>query len=124
MTSTGNGQQATIPVTLAINPAPQKIVLSQTGLDLHCGRAGRNADPQSFGILNTGSGSMTWAATANTLSGSGWLNLSTTTGTVTRPFLDVSFVNVSVNAASLAAGTYFGNIQVTASGASNSPQRC
>jgi trimeric autotransporter adhesin len=120
--SPDNGQQITVPATLAINPTPQKIVLSQTGLTFTAVAQGGAPIPQTFGILNTGSGSMTWGATANTLSGSGWLSISPTTGTVTTPFLDVSFVNVSVNAASLAAGTYYGNVQVTAPGASNSPQ--
>lgn len=52
-----------------------------------------------------------------------WLaSLSTNTGTVNRPFLDVSFVNVIVNAGTLIAGTYYGNVTVTGTGASNSPQ--
>ena len=120
--SPNTGQQITLPATLAINPTPQKILLSQTGLTFTSVAQGGAPIPQTFGILNTGSGSMTWSATANTLSSSGWLSVSPTTGTVTTPFLDVSFVNVSVNAASLAAGTYYGNVQVTAPGASNSPQ--
>ncbi len=84
--------------------------------------ARRECDPHGIGILNTGSGSMTWNATAQTLSGSGWLSLPATSGTVTQPFFDGSFVNVSVNAQNLATGQYFGNVQVTAPGARNSPQ--
>jgi uncharacterized protein (TIGR03437 family) len=120
--SATTGQTVTIPVTLAINPAPQTIVLSQTGLTFTAVAQGGSTIPQSIGILNTGSGSMTWTATAQTVSGSGWLSLSATTGTVNHPFLDVSFVDVIVNAQALAPGQYFGNVQVTAPGASNSPQ--
>src|SRR5207245_7565370 len=69
-----------------------------------------------------GSGSMNWTAQVSTLSGSGWLSLSATSGTVSQPFLDVSFIDVSVNVRSLSPGNYFGNVQVTAPGASNSPQ--
>ena len=122
VSSSTTGQTITIPVTLAINPTPQTIVLSQTGLTFTAVAQGGSVIPQSIGILNTGSGSMTWTATVQTLTGSGWLSLSATSGTVTRPFLDVSFVDVSVNAQGLAAGQYFGSVQVTAPGASNSPQ--
>ena len=117
------GQTLTIPVTLAINPALQKIVLSQTGLTFTAVAQGGSVIPQSIGIFNGGTGSMTWTATVSTLSGSGWLNVSSTTGTVAQPLVDVSFIDVSVNAQGLAAGQYFGMVQVTAPGASNAPQR-
>src|SRR5262249_46356052 len=103
--------------------AQQKILLSQTGLTLITVASGGPPLPQSFGILNTGEGSMDWTASASTFSGgSGWLSIDHTSGTVARPFLDVSLVNVSINAAGLAAGTYYGQIQVKASDAANSPQ--
>jgi uncharacterized protein (TIGR03437 family) len=120
--SATTGQVVTIPVTLAVNPAPQTIVLSQTGLTFTAVAQGGTTIPQSLGILNIGSGSMSWTAATATLSGGNWLSLSQATGTVTQPFLDVSFVDVSVNAQGLPAGQYFGNVQVTAPGASNSPQ--
>jgi uncharacterized protein (TIGR03437 family) len=122
VTSGTTGQTVTLPVTLAINPALQQIVLSQTGLTFTAVSQGGSVIPQSFGIFNAGSGSMTWNATVKTLSGSGWLSLSSTVGTVAHPFVDVSFVDVSVNAQGLPAGQYFGSVQVTANGASNSPQ--
>jgi uncharacterized protein (TIGR03437 family) len=120
--SADTGQQITIPVTLVVNPSPQQIVLSQTGMTFTAVAQGGTVLPQSLGVLNVGSGSMSWMATANTLSGPAWLSLSATSGTVNRPFLDVSFVDVSVDATSLETGTYYGNVQVTAPGASNSPQ--
>ena len=122
VSSTTTGQVVIIPVILAVNPAPQRILLSQTGLTFTAVAQGGAAIPQSIGILNTGSGSMTWSATAATLSGGNWLSLSDNAGTVNQPFLDVSFSDVSVNAQSLASGQYFGSVQVTALGASNSPQ--
>jgi uncharacterized protein (TIGR03437 family) len=80
--------------------------------------------PQSLGILNAGSGTLNYSVQATTQSGaSGWLSASPVNGTtVVRPFLDVSFVDVNVNASSLAAGTYYGQITVSATGANNSPQ--
>ncbi len=55
--SPDTGQQITLPATLAINPMPQKIVLSQTGLTFTAVAQGGAPIPQTFGILNTGSGS-------------------------------------------------------------------
>ena len=76
-----------------------------------------------WGFSNTGSGTLNYSVQASTLPGaSGWLNVSSNNGTVVRPFLDVSFVDVSVDARSLAQGTYYGQITVKATGASNSPQ--
>jgi uncharacterized protein (TIGR03437 family) len=65
---------------------------------------------------------MDYSAVATTSSGSGWLTVSPNQGTVKRPFLDVSFVNVNVSSTGLAPGDYYGQITVTATGASNSPQ--
>jgi len=50
-----------------------------------------------------------------------WLQISPASGTVSRPYLDVSLVTVSINPSTLAAGTYYGRIQVSPS-AANTPQ--
>jgi uncharacterized protein (TIGR03437 family) len=65
-------------------------------------------------------GTLAWTAAASTSSagtstGSSWLSVSPTSGTAP------SSLSVSVSAASLAAGTYTGTIQITSSGVSNSP---
>ncbi|HEV3196479.1 MAG TPA: hypothetical protein VGZ73_01200, partial [Bryobacteraceae bacterium] len=120
--SSATGDQLIVPVTMAISATQQSIQLSQTGLTFTAVAQGGAVLPQSFGILNAGSGSMNWTAQATTLSGSGWLSLSATSGTVSTPLLDVSFVDVLVNAQSLAPGNYFGSILVSAPGAANSPQ--
>src|SRR6185436_3943165 len=77
--------------------------------------------PQNFGILNIGKGAMSWTATASTLTGGDWLKISPASGTVTRPYLDVSLVSVAIDAATLGPGTYYGRIQVSAV-AANTPQ--
>ena len=118
----GTAGQIIVPVTMAISPSVSKILLSQTGLSFTGVSQGGSVLPQSIGILNVGDGVMQWTAQASTFTGSGWLSLSTTSGTVNRPFLDVSFTNVLVNARSLATGVYYGSIQVSATGADNAPQ--
>ena len=111
-----------IPVTLVVSKPVPVIVLSQTGLTFGKVQGGGNPLPQSIAILNTGQGAMNWTATAQTLTGSNWLSLSQSSGTVARPFIDFSSLDVIVNASTLAAGNYFGQIQVRANGAGNSPQ--
>jgi trimeric autotransporter adhesin len=113
---TGGGSTTTVPVTLSIAAANPIILLSQTALSFTAVAQGGTPLPQSFGILNTGTGAMNWSATA---SGGTWLQISPASGTVRTPYTDVSMVSVNVNPAGLAAGNYSGTIQVSAA---NSPQ--
>ncbi len=120
--TSASGQNVTVNATLALSPAEPTILLSQTGLTFTSVVQGGAPLPQSFGILNTGQGSMNWSASATPLSGGSWLSIDQTSGTVTTPYQDVSSVNVSVNPVGLPQGTYYGQILVTAPGAPNSPQ--
>jgi hypothetical protein len=70
-------------------------------------------DSQTFSISNAGEGTLNWSISDNR----GWLSCTPVSGT------DSGVVSVSVDAAGLAAGTYSGQITVTAVGASNSPQK-
>jgi trimeric autotransporter adhesin len=115
---TGGGSTTNVPVTLSIAAANPIVLLSQTALSFTAVAQGGTPLPQSFGILNTGTGTMNWSATA---SGGTWLQISPASGTVQTPYTDVSMVSVAVNPAGLAAGNYSGTIQVSAASA-NSPQ--
>jgi uncharacterized protein (TIGR03437 family) len=66
---------------------------------------------QSFQITNTGSGTLSWSATANQT----WISLSASSGTAP------STLSVSISPAGLSAGTYTGSIQIAATGAANAP---
>jgi hypothetical protein len=57
---------------------------------------------------------MSWSATSSTISGGDWLQISPASGTVATPYLDVSLVTVTINPTGLSAGTYYGQIQVSA----------
>jgi uncharacterized protein (TIGR03437 family) len=111
-----------IKVTMVISKAVPIIVLSQAGLTFGKVQDGGNPLPQTIAILNSGQGTMNWTATATALDGGNWLSLSQTSGTVARPFLDFSPVDVIIDGSNLKAGNYFGQIQVRAAGANNSPQ--
>ena len=68
-------------------------------------------EARSIQITNSGSGTVTWTATAS----DSWLSVSPASGTFP------STLSVSVSPASLAAGTYTGTVLITPSGATNSP---
>ena len=70
---------------------------------------------QSIQITNSGTGTLSWSATASTASGPTWLSVSPASGTAP------STLSVSISPAGLSAGTYTGSIQITSGGASNSP---
>jgi uncharacterized protein (TIGR03437 family) len=119
---TGAGSTSKVAVTLSITAPTAVILLSQSGLAFTAVSQGGAPLPETFGILNTGQGSMNWSATASTLSGgANWLQISPASGTVTQPYLDVSTVNVTIDPTGLAAGDYYGRIQVSAP-AANTPQ--
>jgi len=117
------GGEIHVPVTMTISAVSQTILLSQTGLTFTAVAGGGTVPPQSFGVLNTGQGVMNWMASASTLlGGSGWLSVSPASGATDAGSLVVPLVDVAVNAAGLAPGSYYGQVRVTAPAADNSPQ--
>jgi uncharacterized protein (TIGR03437 family) len=120
VTISGDGTSASVPITLAVTIPTATILLSQNGLTFTSVAEGTPL-PQTFGILNSGQGSMSWTITASTLSGGSWLQVSAANGVVQQPNVDVSLVNVSVVPGGLNPGTYYGSIQVSAP-AINTPE--
>jgi uncharacterized protein (TIGR03437 family) len=88
--------------TLAVSPASLQFAYAS---------GGRAPAAQSIQIANSGSGTLTWTATAST----SWISVSPASGTAP------STLSVSISPAGLSAGTYTGSIQIAAAGASNSP---
>lgn len=118
---TGGGSTVKVPVTLSVSAPNPIILISQTALSFTAVAQGGMPLSQSFGVLNTGTGSMNWSASSSTTSGGNWLQVTPASGTVQTPFTDVSMVSVNVNPTGLSAGDYYGMIQVAAT-AANSPQ--
>ncbi len=87
------------------------IAASPSSLQFAYTAGGTVPSAQSIQITNSGTGTLAWSATAS----ASWLTLSATSGTAP------STLSVSISPASLSAGTYTGNVQVSATGASNSP---
>jgi uncharacterized protein (TIGR03437 family) len=124
LASPDTGDNFAVPVTLAVSQAVPKILLSQGGLTFTAVEQGGTPLPQSFGILNTGTGSMNWTAQVNSLSGGNWLSIDQTSGAVATPYTSVSLINASLNPAGLTAAQspYYAQIKITAPGGINSPQ--
>ncbi len=98
----------TIPVTLAVKTA----ILSVTPSSLtYFGAVGLNPRPQNFQIINTGTGTLNWIASA----GSSWLGLSATSG------LAPSTVTATPSTSGLANGSYTNTITVSSADVTNSP---
>ncbi|HEX4275135.1 MAG TPA: hypothetical protein VHZ74_07265 [Bryobacteraceae bacterium] len=99
----------TINIMVASPQAPA-ITVAPTSLQFTSVN-GAAPDPQSIQVTNTGGGTLAWTATAS----DAWLKISAASGTAP------STVSVSIDASALSAGTYNGSIQISASGATNSP---
>jgi uncharacterized protein (TIGR03437 family) len=87
------------------------IAVSPSSLQFAYTAGGTVPSAQSIQITNSGTGTLAWSATAS----ASWLTLSAASGTAP------STLSVSISPASLSAGPYTGNIQLSATGASNSP---
>src|SRR4029077_20870684 len=74
-------------------------------------QGGQNPAPVPVSVTNTGGGSLTFT----TSSDSAWLSVSPTGGTAPQT------LQVSANLSGLNAGSYHGNVTITASGAQGSP---
>ncbi|HEV8145465.1 MAG TPA: hypothetical protein VGP79_03755, partial [Bryobacteraceae bacterium] len=122
VTSAATNQRAVIAVTMTINAQRQSIQLSQSGLTFTAVAQSGFVLPQSFSVLNTGQGVMNWTVAPFTLSGGPWLAVSPASGSTDASSNVVPTVQVSVNASTLGAGTYYGRVVVSASAADNSPQ--
>ena len=113
----------TVPVVMTISAINQAILLSQTGLSFLGVSQGGIVPLQKFGVINIGASVVNWTVSKSTLSGGpDWLQVGTSSGSTDAAALTVPTVGVSVNPASLAAGKYYGLVQVDAPGAANSPQ--
>ncbi len=113
-------QSSSIPVTMMISERDHAIQLSQTGLSYAAVQTGGSPPPQEFAVINTGSGEMSFQASAETLSGGNWLEVSPREGS-SQAGAAPPVLQVSVNHAGLAPGRYYGQVRVDSPTAANSP---
>lgn len=106
--SAPGASSVTVPVTFTLTAAPvaPAIGASPTSFTFTA-QAGVNPAAQTLTISNTGGGTLSWSASDN----AAWLALSPSSGTGNAP------MTLTVNTGTLAAGSYSGQITVTATGA-------
>ncbi len=100
---------------------PFGIVPTQTGFTFQAAQGGGAPSPSSFQVLNATATNLTLGITTSTVTGGDWLSVSPSQISVPAGTAS-SAIEVSVNPAGLAAGDYYGQIQISAPGAPNTPQ--
>jgi len=98
-----------------IQSGAASIMCSSSTLSNSCIQ-GTNAQSQSFEVWNSGSGTLSYTISDNV----NWLSCSPTNATSSG---EHDNINVNYSTTGLAVGTYSATITISASGASNSPQR-
>ncbi len=112
-----------IPITMTITKNPLVMLLSQAGLTFTAIQNGGVIPPQTFGVLNLGSGTLNWTVQPSTLTGGNWLNAMPSSGSSTAADVNgAPLVRVSVDPAGLPPGVYYGLMKVISPGAANTPQ--
>jgi uncharacterized protein (TIGR03437 family) len=100
-----------VAVTLSVAAAPPSLAVAPQALTFNYTVGGAAPAAQNISITNAGGGTLSWAAS----SGASWVSLSPASGTAPVT------LSVSVNPATLAAGTYTASVQISAPGAGGSP---
>jgi uncharacterized protein (TIGR03437 family) len=113
ITVTAGSQSASSAIIFTVGQAAPPLVLSQTGLAFTAVAQGANPPAQTVSVVNNGSGALTWSVTTSTLSGgSNWLSATPNSGTTQPLPAAPPSITVSVNTQNLAAGTYYGSVNV------------
>jgi uncharacterized protein (TIGR03437 family) len=111
----GSEQPLYVPVVLVVSGAinPSGLTLSASSMTF-AAAVGGSAPAQSLAVSSSPSGTVfTAAISVNTPSGGNWLSITPSSGNLTTP----QNLTVTVNTSGLAAGTYSGDIGLTANGA-------
>jgi sugar lactone lactonase YvrE len=120
---TAGSTTLSVPVTITISALDQAILLSQRGLFFTAVAQGGVIPPQTFAVLNIGTGVVAWTAKAIPIPAMPvWFSVSPANGS-TNAAQSPPAVTVNVDPSKLAvAGTYYGLVEVDAPTAANSPQ--
>ncbi len=113
-----------IPVVMTVSDRDQILTLTQSGLSFLAVAGGGVVPPQSFAILNLGTGALRWQVSTSTLDGGpGWLKVSATEGTTGGGERGGAEIIVTVNQQGLSPRRYFGAVQVNSGDVPNAPQQ-
>jgi uncharacterized protein (TIGR03437 family) len=113
---------ATIPVSLFVAASGPILAVNTTGVLFQAVAGGGSSATRTVKILDLGDPTSTvnWSASLNT--GSNWLNLVTSSGTVTSTTPGALTLALASNATGLAPGAYYATVKIVDTNAKNSPQ--
>jgi len=92
-----------------------------TGLTFLTPQGGSAPPPQSFAVVNNSSAAFSFTTSVSTTSGGSWLMVTGGSGSAGAGQVGAP-ISVSVNPSGLAAGDYYGTIEIDAAEVANSPQ--
>ena len=120
ITASGGAERFTVLVILTVAPAGPAISVSQTGLTFEVQQGSTARLSQSFQVTGSSRTPIPFSNIASVLGAGSWLRVSPAEGnaTATAP----SNVTVSIVPDGLNPGAYYGQIEVRASAANNSPR--
>jgi len=108
-----------VNVRAVITASGPTLVLGQTGLTFTGVAGGGALAAQSVNVVNSGTGGLNW--TTSVVSGASWLSVSPPSGSSNSGGGAVP-LQAAANVSGLAAGAYYGLVQVSAGGVPNTPQ--
>ena len=106
-----SGSPAVIPVTFTVKPVVPVLSVTPASLAFAATVGGSAPTVQTLAIANTGGGTLSFAAASN----QAWLTATPASGSAPAS------ASVAVSVTGLAAGTYDGQLTITAAGATGSP---
>ncbi len=112
ITVSGASASQTATIVLTVTNTAARIQIAQSGISMTAVAGGSAPQSQTVTISNSGSGTLNWSAQASTTSGGNWLTATQNTNSVT----------VAANTTGLAAGQYYGSVNILSANATNSPQ--
>jgi uncharacterized protein (TIGR03437 family) len=101
--------------------AAPAIALSAASVTFNLTATSSTATTQTFVVTNGGGGTLNWAAAASTTSGGAWLAVSPSSGSIAAGQAGAT-VTATANPSGLAAGDYYGQIQITSPNAATQVQ--
>ncbi len=113
-------EKFTVPAVIAITASGPNLTVSQTGVTFEIQQGSPAAPSHTFQVGGTTATALQFSATATTITGGSWLRVSPAASSASAT--TAAGVTATVSAAGLSAGQYFGQIEIRADGANNSPR--